>query len=115
MCRDKSDASRIVTSVTRHTAHPGHGLITHRNGNTLGSILTTRISEIMNNTPLTEVLDDEVALLVVHHLGVLVRDALAPADGVAAHQDLVGARGLPHDRDRVITRLSLSFALFQIL
>ena len=65
----------------------------------------------MNNTPLTEVLDDEVSLLVVHHLGVLVRDPLAPADSVAAHQDLVGARGLPHDRDGVITRLSLSFCI----
>ena len=65
----------------------------------------------MNNTPLTEVLDDEVSLLVVHDLGVLVRDALAPADGVAAHQDLVGARGLPHNRYGVITRLSLSFCI----
>jgi hypothetical protein len=50
---------------------------------------------------LTEVVDDKVALLVVHHLGVLVGDALAPADGVAPHQDAVRGGRRPHDRDLI--------------
>ena len=54
---------------------------------------------------LTQILDDKVSLLVVHNLGVLVRNAFAPANGVASHQDLVGARRFPHDRYGVITSL----------
>ena len=54
---------------------------------------------------LTQILDDKVSLLVVHNLGVLVRNAFAPSDGVAPHQDLVWARRFPHDRNTVVTRL----------
>ena len=54
---------------------------------------------------LTQVLDDEVSLLVVDHFGVLVRDSFPPADGVAPHQDIFAAGWVPDDGDAVILSL----------
>ena len=58
-----------------------------------------------NEETLTQVLDDEVSLLVVDHLGVLVRDAFPPADGVAPHEDIFAAGWVPNDGDAVVLSL----------
>ena len=54
---------------------------------------------------LTQVLDDEVSLLVVDHLGVLVRDAFPPADGVAPYKDVLATGRVPCDGDAIVLSL----------
>lgn len=45
-----------------------------------------------------------VSLLAIQHLGVGIRDALAPANSVAAHHDIQIGGGSPRHRDGVCTR-----------
>ena len=58
-----------------------------------------------NEETLTQVLDDEVSLLVVDHLGVLVRDAFPPADGVAPYEDVLATGRVPCDGDAIVLSL----------
>ena len=59
---------------------------------------------------LTQILDDEEALLVVDKFGQLVRNAFAPSDRVPAHEDRVVPGRSPRDRDLLVSGAGLQGA-----